>query len=461
MKLKFNIDHILTPSRILVLSFIILIIIGTVFFSLNLSYNGNDKLGFIDRVFTATSATCVTGLTVIDIKTTFSFAGQLVLLILIQFGGLGLMTFSTLFILILGRKILFREKLLLQEGLNRYDIGNITSLLKYLISFTFITETIGAGILYLRLNTILDKGDRIFVSIFHSISAFCNAGFSLFHNSLIKYYNDPVVIVTVTSLIILGGLGFFVNYEIRNYLLNKLQKISRFFKFKLKFTPNNLSLHTKIVLSSTIILIIVGAVLLGIFEYNGVLKGKSLGDKVAITYFQSVTARTAGFNTVNIYSLTNSSLLILIVLMFIGGSPGSTAGGIKTTTFATLYYVMSSILRGNRSVVAFYRTINDNIVRRALSIFILSITAIFIGFLLILTVEGKNFSFIEILFEVVSAFGTVGLSTGITPFLTSFSKGIIIILMLIGRVGPLTLAISILEKESSDIKYPEENLSVG
>jgi len=429
-----------------------------VLFSFSSVYSDSSRMSLIDRVFTATSATCVTGLTVIDVGTKFNFAGQVILLVLIQFGGLGLMTFSTLFILILGRKILFREKLLLQEGLNRYDISNITSLLKYLVGFTFIMEAIGAFVLYSRFGNL---SHRTFNAIFHSISAFCNAGFSLFSNSLINYYKDPVVIITISFLIVFGGLGFFVNYEIRNFLLNKINRIQKFFKIKLKFVPNNLSLHSKIVLTTTIILIIVGMILLFIFEYNGILKNKNIGESVSITYFQSVTARTAGFNTVNIYSLSNSSLLILILLMFIGGSPGSTAGGIKTTTFATLYFVITSILKGNKNVVAFYRTINDTIVRRALSIFMLSITAVFIGFLLILTIEGRNFSFIEILFEVVSAFGTVGLSTGITPFLSSFSKGVIIILMLIGRVGPLTLAVSILEKGGNDIRYPEESLSVG
>ncbi len=460
MKFKFRLDQFFTSRRILVLSFLFLIISGTLLFSLSSIYNG-EKISLIDRIFTATSATCVTGLTVIDVGTKFNFWGQLILLTLIQFGGLGLMTFSTLFILIIGKKILFREKLLLQEGLNRYDISNITSLLKYLTIFTFTMESIGAVILYSRWSFIKDNYFRIFTSIFHSISAFCNAGFSLYNSSLIKFYNDPVIILTITFLIIFGGLGFFVNFELRNIFLHKLNKIQKLFKFKLRYHPLNLSLHSKVVITTSLILILSGMFLLFIFEYNGVLKGKTFTDSLSITYFQSVTSRTAGFNTINIYKLSNSSLLILIVLMFIGGSPGSTAGGIKTTTFATLYFVLRSILHGHKNVVAYYRTINDSIVRRALSIFLLSLNIIFISFLIILAIEGRNFSFIEILFEVVSAFGTVGLSTGITPFLSTWSKIVIIILMFIGRVGPLTIAVSIFEKETGDIRYPEENISVG
>ncbi len=416
------------------------------------------KLSLIDRIFTATSATCVTGLTVINIYSKLSLTGQLVLLTLIQLGGLGLMVFSTVLFLIIGKKISLQDKITLKESLNKSDLLSLTSLIKYIIIFTFSMEILGAGILFFKWKTISPPLLRLYFSIFHSISAFCNAGFSLFSNSLIRYANDPVTILTISLLVIIGGLGFFVNFEIR-----------KFFKYKLKSLfkkPENVelfkfSLHSKTVISMTIILILIGIFFLGIFEYNNILIEKNIGNKFLIVYYQSITARTAGFNTVSIFNLSNGSLLILILLMFIGGSPGSTAGGIKTTTFSIVFFVIRSFFQGKDKVVAFYRTIKNEIIQKTLTIFILALSVNFVGFLLILAKEGDNFSFISILFEVVSAFGTVGLSTGITPLLSTFSKIIIILLMFLGRIGPLTLAISLIKKETGIINYPEENVSVG
>ena len=370
------------------------------------------------------------------------------------------MTFSTIFALLIRRKISVKEKLVLREGLNKYGISETSKVVKYILIFTFTVEIIGTIILFNRWRRVIPvPSRRLYFALFHSISAFCNAGFSLFSDSLIRFWNDIITIITVTLLIIIGGLGFFVNYEIKNYIINKLSPVKKI--FKLKSFPLHLSLHTKIVLGSTIVLIITGIVLLNIFEFPGILDNKNIENRIIIAYFQSVTARTAGFNTVNISRLTHSSLIILIMLMFIGGSPGSTAGGIKTTTAATLFYTLKSVLKGREKVEAFSRTIPQIVIMRTIVIFVLALLLILFAFAIILAIEKNRFPALSVLFEVVSAFGTVGLTTGITSSLSTGSKIVLIILMFTGRIGPLTIAVSIAEKGRQLIKYPEENISVG
>lgn len=370
------------------------------------------------------------------------------------------MTFSTIFALLIRRKITVKEKLVLREGLNKYGISETSKVVKYILIFTFTAEIIGTIILFNRWRGMIPApSSRFYFALFHSISAFCNAGFSLFSDSLVRFYNDVITIITITLLIIIGGLGFFVNYEIKNYIINKLTPVKKI--FKIKSLPLHLSLHTKMVLTFTITLIIAGIIFLNIFESPGALSDKSIENRIIITYFQSVTARTAGFNTVNIVALTHSSLIILIMLMFIGGSPGSTAGGIKTTTAATLFYTLKSVLKGRERVEAFSRTIPQIVIMRTIVIFVLALSLILFSFAVILYIEKNRFPTLSVLFEVVSAFGTVGLTTGITPSLSTASKIVLIILMFTGRIGPLTIAVTIAEKERQLIKYPEENISVG
>jgi len=448
-----------SPGIILIYSFIAGITAGTILLSLPISYRG-ESLSFIDRLFTATSALCVTGLVVADTGTKFTYFGQIVILVLIQLGGLGLMTFSTIFTLLIRRKISVKEKLIIREGLNKYGISETHKVIRYIIVFTFVIEIIGAIILFHRWHSIIPSSKkRFYFALFHSISAFCNAGFSLFSDSLVRFWNDYVTVLTITLLIIIGGIGFFANYEIKNFIVNKLPFLKKVFKLKSFYLHT--SLHTKIVIITTIILILIGIFLINIFEFSGVLKEKNIENRIIIAYFQSITARTAGFNTVNIGSLSSSSLIILIMLMFIGGSPGSTAGGIKTTTAATLFLTLRSLLKGRQGVEVYSRTIPQIIIMRAIVIFTLALLLILFSFAIILAVEKSKFSSMSILFEVVSAFGTVGLTTGITSALSPLSKIILVLLMFTGRIGPLTIAVSITEKDRQLVKYPEENISVG
>ncbi|MDD5066467.1 MAG: potassium transporter TrkG [bacterium] len=418
-------------------------------------------MSFMDRLFTATSATCVTGLTVMDVHTRLSLSGQICLLLLIQFGGLSLMAFSSVFILVLGKKISLRDKLTLKEVLNRYDMKNINHVVRYIIFFTFIAELAGALILYGKWTHIQGPLTRFYFAVFHSISAFCNAGFSLFQDNLNRFQNDAITVFTITTLIITGGLGFFVHFELKDLFINRIKGFFRFITGQDRVIPMKLSLHSKMVLSTTLFLILTGIILLGLMEYNHLLAGKTFGNKFLIAYFQSVTPRTAGFNTIDISMLTTSSLVIIILFMFTGGSPGSTAGGIKTTSLATIFFTIRSILQGREKVTAFFKTIDDETVKKVLTIFILAFCLVLTATLLILIREGSRFLFIQVLFEVVSAFGTVGLSTGITSHLSDFSKLILVLVMFTGRVGPLTFAISIIRKESTGISFPEENIGVG
>lgn len=396
----------------------------------------------------------------VDTGSKFTIPGQLIILVLIQMGGLGLMTFSTTFALIIKRKMSVKEKLIIREGLNKYGLSDTRRVIWYIIIFTFIMEILGALLLYLRWDNVFPTPHRrLYLSLFHSISAFCNAGFSLFSNSLERFAFDPVTVLVITSLIIVGGLGFFVNYEIKNFIARKFTFIRKL--FKLRSFSIHMSLHTKIVLSTSLVLIVFGVVMLNLLDINQLMRDKGVENRLLIGYFQSVTARTAGFNTITIRDLTNSSWVILIVLMFIGGSPGSTAGGIKTTTMATLFLTLKSMFRGRDNVEAYNRTLPKIIIRKTIVIFTMGLGLILTAFVIIMAIEQKKFLSLPVLFEITSAFGTVGLSTGITSSLSPLSKLVLIVLMFVGRIGPLTIAISMVEKEKYLIKYPDEKISVG
>jgi len=403
------------------------------------------SIGFIDALFTATSATCVTGLIVLNTGKDFSTFGQLIILILLQCGGLGIMTMSTMFAFLVGKRISLRQRLIMQESLNQFSIGGLVHLAKFILIFTVIIEGAGATILFFCWQKNYSPVQALYLGVFHSISAFCNAGFSLFSDSIMRYRGDLIINLTFMALIILGGIGFLVLLELLQY-----------------GKKETLSLHTKLVLKISFILILIGFIGVYLIEYSNplTLGNLNLSEKIYSSIFQSITARTAGFNTIHIGSMLNPTLFLIIILMFIGASPGSTGGGIKTTTFSLLILYVWSSLTGKEGINLFKRRVSPDIIPKALAVITLSLALVVTMTILLSYVEGEDF--IKILFEVVSAFATVGLSTGITPSLSTAGKIIIIITMFAGRLGPLGLALSLIQKREPEvIKYPEEKVMVG
>lgn len=437
----------LNPAHILIVGFLALILIGTLLFMLPIATRDRHHLSFIDALFEATSAVCVTGLAVVDTGTTFTLFGQIVLLLLIQLGGWGFMTSSILMFLVFGKKIGLRERLLLKESINSFSLQGLIKLVKKIILITLVTELIGALVLAIRWSYEMPWQKAIYYGIFHSISAFNNAGFGLEPDNLSKWVGDPAVNIMITILFITGGIGFTVILDI-------------FEKKSLK----KLSLHTKLVLSSTLFLNIVSSfVILGL-EYNNssTLGSLSFGDKLWAAYFQGVVPRTAGFNTVDIGQLTISSQLYMIGLMFIGASSGSTGGGIKITTALLLLFSIWAVIKNKEEIHLWKRRIPKDLVTRSMSIATTGILFIFI-ILFVLTITEKGAAFSKILFETVSAFGTVGLSANFTSELTPIGRVCIVIMMFIGRLGPLTMAFSLVTMASKDnkIRYAEEKILIG
>jgi trk system potassium uptake protein len=439
---------LITPPKILVLGFAVIILIGSFLLSLPIATQNGKGLDGLDAFFTATSATCVTGLVVVDTGSTFSLFGELVILSLIQIGGLGFMTFGTLIALLIGRRISFRERLLIQESLNYTSLQGIVKLIKTILLFTLIAESIGSLLLAIRFSFDMPLQKAIYYGIFHTVSNFNNAGFDLMgeFKSLTDYVDDPTVTLTVCALIILGGIGFIV---VHNVYENR--------------TFRKISLHSKVVLATTAILLTVGTILIFILEYNNpkTLQPLSLGGKVLASFFHAVTPRTAGSNTLNIPDLTISTLFLTIIFMFIGASPGSTGGGIKTTTFATLMGAAWSQIKGKRDVEFFRYRIIPTMIYKSLTIILIALMLI-IGVTMILSITEPTNDFLMILFETVSAFGTVGLSMGLTPELTTVGKVIISITMFIGRLGPLTVAIALAAQiENEHYRHPEGKFMIG
>lgn len=444
------------PSQLLVASFTFVILCGTVLLMLPVMVNG-QSLDFIDALFTATSAVCVTGLIVVDTATKFTPLGQTVILLLLQIGGLGIMTFSVIFVLIAGKKISFKERLIIQDSFTHSPTKDIRSIVISVIKLTLLVELIGAILLFVRWSGDFPIQQAFFISLFHSVSAFCNAGFSLFSNSLMDYKTDFVINLTVTTLILTGGIGFLVIMDLHHFLFQK------------KGDRKRLSLHSKLVLIMSAILVVLGTVLFYILERDNALGTLSFSDGMLVSYFQSVTARTAGFNTVNFAILTPEALFFIIMLMFIGASPGSTGGGVKTSTLGVLVALSKSRYLGRDEVSLFKRTIPKDVIGRAISIMIISvvIVIIFVMFLLVAEKSGLGYierrtHFLDVLFETVSAFGTVGLSTGVTPGLTVTGKFLVLLLMFIGRLGPLTIALAVGRKMAeARFSYSEERVMTG
>ena len=444
-----------SPARATLLAFALMILLGTILFMLPQSSN-SGSLGFIDALFTATSAVCVTGLSTISVVNKLSHFGQLILIILIQSGGLGIMTISTLFLMAAGKRLSLLEYSAVQDTFVHDEVRSIPSVLKDIFFFTFVLEGIGAILLFFCFKEDYTVEKAIYLSIFHSISGFCNAGFSLFNDSFSYYKNSWLLNLTICFLIIMGGVGFLVLSELKHYFKMKHRKLSR------------LSLHTKLVLSTTIILLIISTLVILFMEDSNTLANLSSPQKILVSFFQAVNSRTAGFNTVPIGNMANETLFILMILMFIGASPGSCAGGIKTTTFATLILLGLSRLSGHERPQIFNRSISEKSIGKAISILIISVVVVFLGIMFLLMTELGEVShvqtqgkFLELFFEVVSAFGTVGLSTGVTAGLSSVGKIIITCIMFIGRLGPLLVTMAISKTITLHYFYAEEDIMIG
>lgn len=434
----------LSGPQWMVISFLAVIITGSLLLQTPWAVQ-NGPRNYIDALFVATSAVCVTGLVPVDTGTHWTIFGQMVIMLLIQIGGLGVMSFAVFFAMIAGRKIQLRQRLVMQQSINVSAVGGVVRIFRYLLVFTFLIEALGALILTIRWIPELGWGKALWFGVFHAISAFNNAGFDLFggFKSLTQYSSDITVNLVISTLIISGGLGFYVWYEIINYRKTR-----------------TLSLHSRVVLITTAILLLTGTMLLLLAEYNHAFRGMSPGVKLMAAYFQSVTPRTAGFNTIDLNSLFLSSQLLIILLMLIGASPGSTGGGMKTSTIAILCIAISSQLRGKKDSEIFERRIEEKDVLQALTLAALfAATFIFMTFLVSLTHQGE---LAKIAFEVASALGTVGLTLGLTPALTTMSKVLIIITMFLGRVGPLTLGFALAyQVKQPDIRYPKGKIMIG
>lgn len=443
----------LTPSRIFMMSFAGLIALGALLLMCPFASGAGD-IRWVDALFTATSAVCVTGLAVIDVGRDLSISGQVLTIFLFQIGGLGIITFSAFLFGMMARSISFRGREIVQSTFLHTPQKDFYIILKSVFISTFIIESVGVVLLFVRFVRDFSPGWALYHAVYNSISAFNNCGYSLFSDSLTRYRGDALVNFTVMGLIILGGIGFVVIHEVAA---------------KVRNPGARLSLHTKMVLITTSVLIVGGAILLYVFERGQLLKGLPLETKILACLFQSVTPRTAGFNTIDIGMLTNESILLMIILMFVGASPGSTGGGVKTTSATLLWLLIWNRWKGSEEVNVFNRTIPKEVLSRTVAIIFASAVAVCIIVSVLLWCnpttarpDASRHFFVEYLFETVSAFGTVGLSMGVTPHLNDIQKIAIILLMFAGRVGPLTLAFSLtLRASRRTLTYAEETVMVG
>jgi trk system potassium uptake protein TrkH len=430
------------PSQLLVIIFAVGIASGSALLMLPVSTH--EPIRWIDALFIATSAMTVTGLAPVDPGSTFTYTGQFIIAMLIQLGGLGIMSFGVLIYIVLGRKIGIKERLVMQTALNQTSIGGVINLVKYLFYFSLSIEFI--AMIFLSFRWIPEYGwsKGLFYSFFHAISAFNNAGFALWPDNLMRYVGDPLINFVLSSLFIIGGIGFTVLVDVWR---------KRSFK---KF-----SLHTKLMLIGTLVINVTAMFIIFAIEYSNpaTLGDLSSGSKLLASYFQAVTPRTAGFNTLDMASLEDTTLFLMVILMFIGAGSASTGGGIKLTTAIIILLSTITFLRGREEISIAKRSINTRYIVKALSITVASLLFVLVA-VFILTLS-ENLTFMEILFEVVSAFGTVGLSMSVTPKLSDLGKEVIIFIMFLGKVGPLTLLFSIAKPQKQKIKYPNEDILTG
>lgn len=432
----------LSPPQILALGLLALIFVGTLLLKLPIATE--KPINWVEALFTTVSAATVTGLWVVDTETTFTRFGEVILLFLIQVGGLGIMTFAVLIFLMLGKKIGVRQRLLIQDALNQTSFGGLVLLAKNVLYFALAIQAITFLLLSVRWIPAMGWGKGAYYSLFHAITAFNNAGFALWSDSLTRFAADPVINVSITFAIISGGIGFTVLVNLR---------YARSFR--------DLSLHTKLMLSGTMIVNGLAFLLFLMLEYDNpqTLGQLSFSGKIWAAYFQAITPRTAGFNTVSIGELRDATLFLLMVLMFIGAGSTSTGGGIKLSTFIALFLSIATVLKGKQESVLFKRTIDDYLLLKAFAVTTVAFGVVLTATFFITIIETEPF--IQIAFEVFSAFGTVGLSTGITGHLSSASLFILMIVMFIGKIGPLTLVFSLAKPEFKKIRYPKGKLFIG
>jgi len=444
----------IAPAKMLVLSFAILILTGAVLLSMPFSSRSGDWTPFINSLFTATSASCITGLVIYDTYTYWSTAGQIIILALIQIGALGIITLATFFSILLRKKVGLKGMILAQESINFFNYMDVLRLIRKIVGVTFLIELIGAILLSF---SFVPKFGAIglYMGVFHSISGFCNAGFDITSAaldgtfiSMTAFNNDPIVIYTISALIIIGGLGFSVWRDLYEYKKTK-----------------QLLFHTKLVLFITAVLLVSGTLFFFATEFNNqkTMGSMSIFEKINASFFQSTAARTAGFNSINLNDMKEISKVFTVFLMFVGAAPGSTAGGVKVTTIGVLIMAIFSYIRGSGDIVLFKRKIHQSTVNKALSITGLSIILIMVITTTIVLIQ-PNFHVLDILYETTSAFGTVGLTLGATTSLSTISKLLITLTMFLGRVGPLSFAVALTlksAKRTSELVYPEAKILVG
>ena len=438
----------LAPNRALALGFLAIILAGALLLMLPIANRGGKGLSFLDSLFTATSATCVTGLVVADTWTQFNLLGQIILLALIQVGGLGYMTMMLQASLLMGRKIGLRQRSVMMESVSARRLSDVLTLLRYILGGTALIEGTGAVLLAFRFIPELGLARGIWYAVFHSVSAFCNAGFDLMgfrepYSSLTHYVYDPLVNLTAVALVLLGGLGFLVWRDVRENGLH----LRRY------------SLHSKLMLTATLVLTVGGTALFWLAERDNLLSGMTAGQQALAALFQAVSPRTAGFNTVDLAKLTSGGGLLTIVLMFIGAGPGSTGGGVKVTTVVVCLLTLAAYIRGRREVGAFNRRLDEEQIHRSAAGVTLYMTLAMAGGFLILATQ--PFPLQDALFEVFSALSTVGLSTGITRDLSPLNRAVVIVMMYCGRIGSLSMLMALAQRSAPRVKDPVEHITIG
>lgn len=437
------------PYMVFVISFAIIIFFGAILLDLPISSQNGRSIGFIDALFTSTSAMCVTGLTVVNTAEYWTIFGKIVILVLIQMGGLGVMTMSAMISFFFGKRISLKTRVFIMEERNVNELQGVVRLTKSILVYTFLIEFIGAILFSFVFVKDYGFSKGIAFSIFHSVSAFCNAGFDITGNSMLSYVDNPIITFAIAFLVIIGGIGYFVFWD-----LHDSKGFSR------------LCLHSKLVIIITGILLVLGFVFIFVLEYNNAstLGNLSLSGKIQASIFQSIVPRTAGFNSIEIGNLRTSTVALMLIFMFIGGSSGSTAGGVKITTIGVIFIAIYNFVRGKRDVEVFMKRIEYTTIIKAVSIVGISVLLInIVTFILTITEADSGFEFLDILFETVSSFGTVGLSRGLTPSLSDTGKVILSLLMFVGRLGPLTVALAFMRqhKNIGNYTYPEGKIIIG
>lgn len=448
----------LSTTQIIAIGFFAAVIIGGLLLSLPVSSADGQAAPFLDALFMSATSVCVTGLVLVDTFSYWSLFGKLVILLLIQVGGLGIVSFTTSIMLIIGRRVTLKDRLLLQDAFNLNTLSGLVRFLRKILKGTFLVEGIGAVcysfVFIPQFGWIKGTG----ISIFTAVSAFCNAGIDIIGpSSLTPYVADPWINIVTASLIILGGLGFIVWWNVIDVL-----KLIRSREIRIRNFLQKLNLHSKITLLTTAILILGGMLLVLLLEYHNdaTLGPYSFGSKLLIAFFQSVTLRTAGFATIPQQNFLDSTAFVFILFMFIGGSPVGTAGGIKTTTFALVCIATLSTVKGNEDAIAFKRIIPLKLIRKALSVAFISMLALFSAIIILSVTNDGNF--MDIAYETTSAIATVGLSRAYTSSLNAIGKAVIILCMYLGRIGPISLAIAFsFKKGQKHLIYPTENITVG